>query len=112
MAKHFSPAHSNSILLARCLQSLAFIFSLLLVNLAWAAENGDIPRTADGRPDFNGIWQAINTAHYDIEPHAADFSPVVEMGAIGAIPAGLGIVEGGEIPYTAEARAKQLEKLC
>jgi hypothetical protein len=63
----------------------------------------DIPRTADGRPDFNGIWQAINTANWNIEPHAADFGPVVEMGAIGAIPAGLGIVEGDEIPYTPEA---------
>ena len=67
----------------------------------------DIPRTADGRPDFNGIWQAINTANWNIEPHAADFGPVVEMGAIGAIPAGLGIVEGDEIPYTPEARQQQ-----
>ena len=71
------------------------------------AQSTDIPRTADGRPDFNGIWQTINTANWDIEPHAADFSPVVEMGAIGAIPAGLGIVAGGEIPYTPEARAQQ-----
>ena len=70
---------------------------------------GDIPRTADGKPDFNGIWQAIGSAHYDIEPHAADFGPMFELGAIGAIPAGLGIVEGGEIPYTAEARQKQQE---
>ena len=64
------------------------------------AQDSAIPRTAQGRPDFNGIWQAINTANYNIEPHAADFSPVVEMGAIGAIRAGLGIVVGGEIPYT------------
>tara|TARA_B100000900_G_C20572302_1_gene713761 strand:+ start:834 stop:1727 length:894 start_codon:yes stop_codon:yes gene_type:complete len=67
----------------------------------------DIPRTASGRPDFNGIWQAINTANWDIEPHAASFGPLVAAGAIGAIPAGLGIVEGGEIPYTSEARVRQ-----
>ncbi len=71
------------------------------------AENQNIPRTADGRPDFNGIWQAIGSAHYDIEPHAADFGPLPETGATGAIPAGLGVVVGGEIPYTPEARARQ-----
>ena len=74
-----------------------------------AAENDSVARTADGKPDFNGIWQAIGSTHWDIEPHAADFSPLVELGAIGAIPAGLGVVEGGNIPYTAEARAKQQE---
>ncbi len=73
-----------------------------------AAESQQIPRTADGMADFGGIWQAIGTAHFDIEPHAADFGPMFQLGAIGAIPAGLGIVEGGEIPYTAAARAQQL----
>lgn len=72
-----------------------------------AAENPSIPRTADGSPDFNGIWQALGTAYYDIEPHAADFGPLPVLGAIGAIPAGLGVVVGGEIPYTPAARAQQ-----
>jgi len=68
-------------------------------------------RTADGHPDLNGIWQAIGASHWDIEGHAARPGPVVEMAAIGAIPAGLGIVVGGEIPYKSAARAQQQDNL-
>ncbi|MCY4357965.1 MAG: hypothetical protein OXD01_10660 [Gammaproteobacteria bacterium] len=83
------------------------LWSLVCPAIASATEASEIPRTADGRPDFNGIWQAINTANFNVEPHAADFGPLVATGAIGAIPAGLGIVVGGEIPYTEDARAQQ-----
>jgi len=68
-------------------------------------------RTADGHPDLNGIWQAIGASHWDIEGHAARPGPVVEMAAIGAIPGGLGIVVGGEIPYKSAARAQQQDNL-
>lgn len=88
---------------------LAAPFLVMLSAISVAAESDFVPRTADEKPDFNGIWQAIGSAHWNIEPHAADFSPLVELGAIGAIPAGLGIVEGGNIPYTSEARAKAQE---
>lgn len=88
---------------------LATPFLVMLSVISVAAEGDFVPRTADEKPDFNGIWQAIGSAHWNIEPHAADFSPLVELGAIGAIPAGLGIVEGGSIPYTSQARAKQQE---
>ena len=85
------------------------IICMILLPLSSLTAAQDIPRTADGRPDFNGIWQAINTANWDVEPHAASFGPLVAAGAIGAIPAGLGIVDGNEIPYTSEARAQQQE---
>ena len=29
------------------------------------------PRAPDGRPNLNGIWQAMNTANWDIEAHSA-----------------------------------------
>jgi hypothetical protein len=88
---------------------LAAPLLVMLSSISLAADGDFVPRTADQKPDFNGIWQAIGSAHWNIEPHAADFSPLAELGAIGAIPAGLGIVEGGIIPYTSEARAKQQE---
>ena len=70
------------------------------------------PRTADGTPDLNGIWQALNNAHWNVEPHSADFSPVRALGALGAVPGGLGVVEGGTIPYTPEALAQRDENFA
>ena len=79
------------------------------------------PRLNDGRPDFNGVWQVLNTANFNIEPHAAQAAmalrrgpvvpvpakAVVALGAVGAVPAGLGVVEGGEIPYARKAREQR-----
>ena len=82
------------------------------------------PRGPGGvHPDLNGIWQALNTAHYDIERHMARSSveeregplgPVpsratVPMGALAAVPPGLGVVGGGSIPYTEDALKKRNE---
>ena len=61
------------------------------------------------RPDLNGLWQALNTAHWDIQDHSAQPAPLLAMGAWGAIPAGRGIVEGNEIPYQPWALAKKQE---
>jgi hypothetical protein len=66
------------------------------------------PHTADGKPDFNGIWQSLVTADIDIQDHDAQAGPHPDiMGAYGAWPGGQGIVEGGEIPYKPEALAKK-----
>lgn len=83
------------------LVAIAALFSISQV----AAQSGEIPRTPSGKPDLSGIWQAMTSAHYDIEPHAAAEGPHPGlMGALSAIPAGLGIVEGGRIPYNEQAR--------
>ena len=92
---------------------VALVATLLVVSAAAVqAQDYRAPRTSDGEPDLNGIWQALTAAHWDIEAHAARHGPIVELGALGAIPGGLGIVEGGTIPYTSEARAKQQENLA
>jgi hypothetical protein len=50
-------------------------------------------------PDLNGVYQAFTTANWDILTHAAEAGPVPSLAVWFAIPAGLGIVEGNEIPY-------------
>src|SRR6516164_11385008 len=79
------------------------------------------PRGPDGKPDLNGIWQALNEANYDIEAHVArpamalrpgpyrpvPATPVLALGAVGAVPPSLGVVEGGEIPYRPEVLARR-----
>jgi hypothetical protein len=75
-----------------------------------AGESGyQVPRTADGIPDFNGIWQAVNTANWDLQGHAASQGKVVALGAAFSVPGGLGVVDGDEIPYQEWALAKKNE---
>ena len=96
------------------------ILILLLLATAAHAETYVPPRGPDGvHPDFNGIWQAMNEANFDIEAHVArpamatregphgpvPAKAVLPLGAVGAVPPGLGVVAGGKIPYTPEALA-------
>src|SRR5439155_14399170 len=73
------------------------------------AQSSAVPRTADRKPDFTGLWQAMNTANWDLQAHEARRGPVVALGAAFSIPAGVGIVEGNDIPYLPAAVAKKNE---
>ncbi|MDO8908367.1 MAG: hypothetical protein Q7W55_07695 [Pseudohongiella sp.] len=90
---------------------------------AQSASTGAIPRTPDGKPDLNGIWQVLSTANNNLEPAApksafamvpGDFVPVpapevVAFGAVGAVPASQGVIttNNGYIPYKPEALAQR-----
>jgi hypothetical protein len=81
----------------------------LLAALPAAADGvlTSLPRSADGHPDFSGIWQAMNTAHWNVEPHVSAYPVVIELGAQFAVPPGQGVVVGGKIPYKREALAQR-----
>ena len=98
---------------------LVLVLALSVTTQPAAAQ--DVPRLSDGHPDMNGIWQVLNEANYDLEPHMARHSmqlregpmgplpavPTLRLGAIGAVPGSLGvIVGGGKIPYTPAGRER------
>jgi hypothetical protein len=87
--------------------SAAAVLAIALNLGATPAEPYKASRTADGKADLNGVWQAVNTANWDLQEHVARTGLVVALGAVGAEPGGLGVVEGGEIPYLPEAAAKK-----
>ncbi len=78
------------------LLSVAFCAAAPLVA---AAQSPSMPRGADGKPDLSGVWQVLNTAAWNIQDHVAEKD----------VPAGLGVVEGGEIPYQPWALTKRDE---
>jgi hypothetical protein len=97
----------------------AFAAMMIIGVVPLAGQAYRAPRTPDGKPNLNGIWQALSEANYDLEGHMArpamalrpgPYGPVpaaavVALGAVGAVPPGVGVVEGGEIPYKPEALA-------
>jgi hypothetical protein len=75
---------------------------VLLTPVGGAAQTYRAPRTPDGQPDFSGIWQALNSAAWNVEDHT---------GSLG-MPPGQGVVEGGTIPYLPEALKKRDENFA
>ena len=102
----------------------ACALAVLAVSPLWVdAQQGAIPRTASGRPDMNGLWQALGNAHWDIEAHVArpalamqpgpvvpvPANEVLAFGAAGSVPSHWGSVVGGEIPYLPQALERRDE---
>ena len=72
------------------------------VSGAQASPSAGIPLARDGKPDLSGIWQAFGTANDNLLSHSASTRG----------PAGLGVVEGDEIPYRPEALARKQENVA
>jgi hypothetical protein len=90
------------------IQLVSAAFALIAATTVSAGQSAATrAQTPDGRPNLNGIWQALNSANWDIEAHEARPGPP-QLGALLAAPAGLGVVEG-QIPYKPEAAAKKKE---
>ena len=92
-------------LIGLSIAGVAALFLFVPVSAAQQPQSGvaarAVPRTADGKPDLSGIWQTLTTANWDIEPRKATWG----------VPASVGIVEGGEIPYQPGGREKKAENL-
>jgi hypothetical protein len=81
--------------LAAVLVATAFIPRIIA-----AADQGPaMPRTPDGHADLSGVWQVMNTANWNILPHAASADG----------PGGLGVVAEGELPYLPAALTRRNE---
>jgi hypothetical protein len=75
-------------------------FCLLIPALPAQQKSYRAPRTPDGKPDLQGIWEAVTTASGDLEAHSASLG----------IRAGESVIvdpSDGKIPYQPAARARQ-----
>jgi hypothetical protein len=88
---------------------LPAIAVLFVVSPLFAQRTGTYkaPRAPDGHPDLGGIWQSLSTADQDLQDHPSYGGPYYQIGALGAVPAERGVVEGGTIPYKPEALAQK-----
>src|SRR5258708_37506551 len=79
---------------------------------AGQAQTRPVTRMPDGKPNLTGVWQALGTAHWDIQGHSPEAGSFYQLGAIGAIPGGRGIVAGNEIPSQSWAAEKKKENFA
>jgi hypothetical protein len=105
---------------------IAAVFLLLTRTAPPVSAAGETGGRIAGKPDLNGVWEANNTANWDLLTHQARpmvaqpgllpnsavlAAPVLALGSLGWVPGGLGVVEGDEIPYKPWAAARKKENL-
>ena len=62
---------------------------VVLASTSAGAQAPALPRTPDGKPNLQGIWQVLNTAAWDLQDHSARLG----------VPGGQTVVDGNDIPY-------------
>jgi hypothetical protein len=118
--------HNKKLLIVVCLSITLFTQSVTAQQQSY-----EPPRLSSGKPNFSGVWQVLNSANFNLEARPAQAAmlmregpvvpvpakEVVALGAIGAVPASIGVVDEGKIPYQSAAlkqrqqnRADWLEK--
>ena len=84
--------------------------ALLVAPLDAGAQQTNRLERINGKPNLNGIWQAANSANWNLEAHSARaLEGFWQLGSLASIPAGQSVVVGGEIPYLPEALARREE---
>ena len=76
---------------------VALLASTLIAGQSAGPRTYSPPKNTHGQPNLQGVWQAVNTAAWDIQDHSGQRFP--GLPARFSVPAGQGVVEGGEIPY-------------
>ena len=97
------------------------LIAIFLVFFSLTSISKEIERLPSGVPNLNGVWQVMNTANFNLEAHSSSAAlqmvegpvvpiphpDIVALGAVGSVPGGLSVIEGGEIPYKKRALRKR-----